>query len=475
MYSSERFVEYKKGVLIMGKPITEKELEKYDYLRAEYYKENGRWPYSPRPLTNYEKFVMNFFALGSSCEIQRAKTYADISLADLYSILDLIKERREVLLAVLDFINNMMSSKGKNFSQNKVIRFLNSLRVIYEHFVKYSIKVIGVVSEEGKSILGYLDGSEYYNRNKSDLAKQCLKCKYDESENKDGLKAFYLNPGDIKFLCSTVFKSIPQNIGDEIKNRETYLSNKKNRDYSDFMDMQKKVIALYNSGQFSKGDDLLLNYTRMKYALLNGVARNSFDLKLFSDLGDKDKEKIMFEGKAPKGNAIIDEDLFIKTVVELAELRERLRNSKGVEKTLWERWVSGKYLYRGLPLYKLLQRIHGGVLPNKWHGKKKFEEDSRDDVIKYLTGKIAVDPASLSTSLDPNVSKGFLAKEDGDTGSILVIDISGYDKGQDLASISSRPREKEILLPMGVKLKIKSVSFKKEGSDGYFEVNCVPI
>ena len=58
---------------------------------------------------------------------------------------------------------------------------------------------------------------------------------------------------------------------------------------------------------------------------------------------------------------------------------------------------------------------------------------------------------------------------------VLVIDVSKYHKGQKMMDYSDYPDEQEILLPPGVKLKIKSVSFKKEGSDGYFEANCVPV
>ena len=170
-------------------------------------------------------------------------------------------------------------------------------------------------------------------------------------------------------------------------------------------------------------------------------------------------------------------DLFVKTVVELVELRERLKKSKGTIKTyLGDKRI--KTLFRGLPLYKLLQRIQGGGLPEKWKRKKIFDESSHDEIIEYLTGKITVDPAPLSTSTNITVVKKFFnldAVDKGSTGALLVIDASNYGKGQDMVPYSTEKYEKEVLLPMGVKLKIKSVTFKKEGSDGYFEANCVPV
>lgn len=109
-------------------------------------------------------------------------------------------------------------------------------------------------------------------------------------------------------------------------------------------------------------------------------------------------------------------------------------------------------------------------------GKKHaFEKNLYDAVAKYLVGKVVVDPAPSSTSLDINVAKDFSFDDMYDTAAILVIDVSKYNKGQDMVSHSYHGHEKEVLLPMGVKLKIKSVTFKKEGSDGYFEVNCVPV
>ena len=361
--------------------------------------------------------------------------------------------------------------KGKNFSKKEVEEILPFIYTIYKQFVEKAHKkneVVGVLKDESESILGVLDGSEYYNKNKSKLAEKFLKHKYDESKNKDGLKDFYFDPGDVMLLCSTVLKSIPQNARDEIKNRETYLSNKKSRDYSDFMDMRKKMIELYNKGKFAQGDKLLSEYTGLEYSLINGAARHSFSL----DFGSKQGATSVYE-LAGKNSKIIDEDLFIKGVIELAELRKKLKESS------WDcKDEDVKYLYRGIPLYELLQKVQkvrGEEMPKELEKKHTFEKNLRDEVAKYLVGKVVVDPAPSSTSLDISVAEGFSFDDMYDTAAILVIDVSKYRKGLDLASISRLSDEKEILLPLGVKLEIKSVNFKKEGSDGYFEVNCVPV
>ena len=468
------FIEYRKGVLNMGGTITEKELKKYDYLRVEYYKKKKSWPYTPRPLTNYEKAVINGSELLSGSygegEYLRAKTYADLPLSDLYLLIESTEKTRNSTTEALVFMKDKLlpfKGKSKNFSKMEVEKILPVIYTIYKQFVEKANKigkVIGVLDDESKSILGVLDSSKYYNKNKSELAEKFLKHKYDESENKDGLKDFYFDPNDIMLLCSTVLKSIPQNARDEIKNRKTYLSNKKSRDYSDFMDMRKRMIELYKIGEFAQGDKLLEEYTGEEYTLINGAARHSFSL----DFGSKKGATSIRELASKK---MIDEDLFIKGVIELAELREKLKKSS------WDcKNEDVKCLYRGIPLYKLLQKVQkvrGEEMPKELEKKHTFEENLRDTVAKYLVGKEVMDPAPSSTSLDFRVATGF-SSDDHDTAAILFIDVSKYRKGLNLAPISKFSSEKEILLPPEVKLKIKSVNFKKEGSDGYFEVNCVP-
>ena len=266
-------------------------------------------------------------------------------------------------------------------------------------------------------------------------------------------------------LCTTVFKSIPQNAKDEIENRKTYLSNKKSRDYSDFMDMRKRMVELYKIGEFTKGDKLLTEYTGLEYELINGAARHSFSL----DFGSKQGATSIYE-LANKNSKIIDEDLFIKGVIELAKLRKKLKKSS------WDcKNEDVKYLYRGIPLYKLLQRVRGEEMPKEWEKKHTFEKNLRDKVADYLVGKVVVDPAPSSTSLDFSVATDFSSDDMYDTAAILVIDVSKYRKGLDLAPISRSSGEKEILLPLGVKLKITSVALEDEGPDRYFRINCMPV
>ena len=168
----------------MGGTITEKELKKYDYLRAEYYKENGRWPYTPRPLTNYEKAVIKGSKLLSSYGVYllRAKTtYADLRLSDLYLLIESTEKTSNSTTEALVFMKDKLlpfKGKSKNFSKMEVETILPFIYTIYKQFVEKANKfgkVIGVLDDESKSILGYLDGSEYYREHKTYLAKQCLK------------------------------------------------------------------------------------------------------------------------------------------------------------------------------------------------------------------------------------------------------------------------------------------------------------
>ena len=467
------FIEYRKGVLNMGGTISEKELEKYDYLRAEYFKKNGRWPYTPRPLTNYEKAVLDFCDWIPRDYYIKAKTYADIPLKELEALLEPSKKLSVIEDELGCVQDGLLPCKGEDFSKGELEEFLGALKFIYDvlkqNCPNNEKAIVRLSKNENDSILGYFSKSKYYNDNKSELAKKILNREYDALKNKGGLKDFYFDPGDVMLLCTTVFKSIPRNARVEINNREIYLSDKKSRDYSDFMDMRKRMIELYKIGEFTKGDELLRDYTGNKYELINGVARNSFDLELLpSNLKGATELSDITEGKG----RIIDRDFFIKTVIELAKLRKKLKRSS------WGRKNKGvERLYRGIPLYKLLQKVQkvsGKEMPKELEKKHTFEKNLYDEVAKYLVGKVVVDPAPSSTSLDISVAKRFSSDNTHGTAAILVIDVSKYRKGLNLAPISKFSSEKEILLPLGVKLEIKSVNFKKEGSDGYFEVNCVP-
>ena len=107
-------------------------------------------------------------------------------------------------------------------------------------------------------------------------------------------------------------------------------------------------------------------------------------------------------------NYIISEDLFIKTIIELSEIRKRIAKDGNINKNLWERLITEKYLYRGLPMKDFLKTIQGAQPPKDWLTKEIFEKDLNNQVVNYLKGRISMDPAVLSTSLDKAVSIRFI-------------------------------------------------------------------
>ena len=74
-------------------------------------------------------------------------------------------------------------------------------------------------------------------------------------------------------------------------------------------------------------------------------------------------------------NYIISEDLFIKTIIELSEIRKRIAKDGNINKNLWERLITEKYLYRGLPMKDFLKTIQGAKPPKDWLTKEIFEKD----------------------------------------------------------------------------------------------------
>ena len=103
----------------MGEKINKEESQRYDYLRAEYFKKNGRWPYNPRPLTDYEKTVLDFCNWIPRNYYIKAKTYADIPLKELEALLESSKK-----LSVIDELgcvqDGLLPCKGANFSKTEV-------------------------------------------------------------------------------------------------------------------------------------------------------------------------------------------------------------------------------------------------------------------------------------------------------------------------------------------------------------------
>lgn len=468
-----RLIQLTKDVLIMGQPIskqTKKELERYDYLRAEYFEKSSNLPYRPRPLNNYERKVGHIM-VWVGC--YTAKTYADIPLSDLYKMIE--EKGFNQLSEKIKFIKDkLLRFKGKNFSKEEVLEIFKALQFIYIMVINtdavgddFGKDTIATVDDEEKSVLGCFHGSDYYNNHKDELSK-----KYGD------LKCYYFDRSDILLFYNTI-SLMPKYAEEELENRKRYLVTKKSRDYSDFMRLRKKMTELYKAGKFEQGDKLLEYYSYYGDGFLNGVARSSYDLTLPSTLHSNheytvDDPHTLYKGL--KGKRILDEDLFLKTVLELSELRDRLKTSK-IEKT-----EDIKYLYRGLVLQSFLRSIQGQKPPEDWLNKKDFEKSLYNDVIRYLNGKTSIDPAALSTSKDENVAKDFIVRdlEKRDlkgVGVLLVIDIADYNKGQDMTK-HSKFKEEEVLLPPRTKLKIKSACFKKCFHKGkpinYCEIQSAP-
>ena len=121
---------------------------------------------------------------------------------------------------------------------------------------------------------------------------------------------------------------------------------------------------LYEAGEFTKGDELLNYYTYQGDKKINSVARHTL---LLQEPGVKALET---EYDEISKNYIISEDLFIKTIIELSEIRKRIAKNGNINKNLWERLITGKYLYRGLPMKDFLKIIQGAKPPKDWQRRK---------------------------------------------------------------------------------------------------------
>ena len=220
---------------------------------------------------------------------------------------------------------------------------------------------------------------------------------------------------------------------------------------------------LYEAGEFTKGDELLNYYTYQGDKKINGVARHTL---LLHKPGVKALET---EYDEISKNYIISEDLFIKTIIELSEIRKRIAKDGNINKNLWERLITEKYLYRGLPMKDFLKTIQGAKPPKDWLTKEIFEKDLNNQVVNYLKGRISMDPAVLSTSLDENAAIDFI---NGFPGVLLKIDVTKHNKGLDIHE-NSPYDEKEILLSPGTKLKITDVVYNS--NKDYFKISCVPV
>ena len=127
-------------------------------------------------------------------------------------------------------LKNMVEQKNKDFSKKEIKKFIKSLSFIWI-FVSNQPRH---VSDEKKSILNILSNSKYYNDNKKEIEESF------EKRYKSKFKELYFDKNDMMFFIITLFKSIPNNINEELENRKKFLNSKKSRDESDFIRMSQK-------------------------------------------------------------------------------------------------------------------------------------------------------------------------------------------------------------------------------------------
>lgn len=423
--------------------------EKYDYIR-EYFKKSNKLPYKSAPMTKFEKRAIEY-ALCTNIS-NETKSYADIPISTLKQCID-ASSRSNNRIKVLYILKDMIGNKIRNFTQKEVNDFLSCLKFLYSTSSKR--KLFALAKNEENSIISVLKKSKYYNEN-----KETIKEEFKKKHNIE-LKNCYFDKSDVILFITTVFVSIPNNLKTELENRKKFLESKKAHDESDFKNMSEKMKKFYESGEFKKGDELLTYYTANGYYTINGVARNDLLLELGVN-HPKDYVDV--------GSHIISEDLFLKTVLELSEIKKRVKESGKISKNLLERLV-GKYVYRGLPLKDFLRTIQGQNLPSDWLEKKNFDSNLQNEVIAYLKGKISVDPAVLSASLDKQIAADFIKSDI--TGVLLKIDVTNYKHGLDLRKYSKYKEEKEIIFSPGTKLKIESVVY--ESGKNCFKIKCTPV
>ena len=425
-----------------------KDIERYD----DFIKNSKHLPYTPTILTKYERSIMESLAIDVS---DKVKTYADIPTSVLKRYIQKYSE--------VDYyqpIKKIIDQKNKDFSKKEIEEFIRSL----EYILFFDHNKPKGVSDEKKSILNILSNSKYYNDNKKEIEESF------EKRYKSKFKELYFDKNDMMFFITTLFKSIPNNINEELENRKKFLNSKKSRDESDFIRMSQKMKKLYESGEFTKGDKLLNYYTYHGNDVINSTARNNLSIE---ELDVHDSHSIHQIWDEFKKSRIIPEDLFLKTIIELSEIRKRIEEQGNIPKTP-EQLISGKYLYRGLSLKNFFKTIQES---KDWHLTKEeiLEKDLRKQVINYLKGKISIDPAVLSTSLDEKVAVGFIKRND--TGALLKIDVTKYNKGLDIQKFShfneGEGDEKEVILSPGTKLKITDVVYNS--NKDYFEISCVPV
>lgn len=437
----------------MPKTISEreaKEIEKYDYIRAELF-EKGRKPYTSEPLTKYEReFIRYLEGITSgqtSFTTNNAKSYSDVPTSTLNQIQEALTQRNtsSIMPEAITYVHKMINATNKNFTMGEVSDFLKSLKNLSEYYENVSIfRMLRRSSKEEDSILSILEESNCYNRNKKNILKRYLGC---------DPKKYYLDKNDVLFFMRVIF-DIFDKAEAELQKRKKFVESKKAHDDEDFEMVTQKIRKFQNEierlpkdEQLKRVDKLITYYTRFGDRCLNSVARN---IVLPSKLGTT-----LFD------DGVMSEDLYAKTISELGKLKERINEKRTFE---------GDTLYRGVPLKDFLKTIQCGEKEKK--DLEKFlktqtnilglqvklprrKNDIKATLELYLKDKISKDRAILSTSSDKKTAQEFIGDKDG---VILKIDVSKYKYGLDIADYSHFKYEKEVLLPPGAKLKLTAIN-----------------
>ena len=179
-----------------------KDIERYD----DFIKNSKHLPYTPTILTKYERSIMESLAIDVS---DKVKTYADIPTSVLKRYIQKYSE--------VDYYNplkKIVEQKNKDFSKKEIEEFIRSL----EYILFFDHNKPKGVSDEKKSILNILSNSKYYNDNKKEIEESF------EKRYKSKFKELYFDKNDMMLLITTLFKSIPNNINEELENRKKFLN-----------------------------------------------------------------------------------------------------------------------------------------------------------------------------------------------------------------------------------------------------------
>ena len=419
---------------------------------AEFLDKPKQLPYTPRPLTDFEKDVMRILFNTKNFLIDKAKDYSDIPGSVLQEI---VKNNGTGFIG----LKNVLDNKGKNFTKQEVQNFIRDLLRLYSGNCYLKKPILTIVEIEEQSVFSFISNSDYYKSSNQKVDDFIKKHKRDiigsSGGNIKGSQSLYFNKNEISFFYVTA-KSIAENTEKELKNRETLLKIKR-RGESDFVRRHKKMKKFYNEGRFEKGNKAIHLYTCADHHQLNNVGRHS--ISPLEAHRDKDKE------------GVEDEETFYHAVLEMSEVRKRIREETEKDSRMLSERLGQETLHRGIILKNFLKTIHGNPPPKEWLTKDVFEPELYDKVTEYLKDKISIDPGILSTSKEMLTPKKFFDEE---TGLILNINVADFKNGMDISNISRFGHENEVILAPGTKLKITSVR-KPTEEENFFVVECKAI